>query len=231
VSIRATAAGPQAREVAVSVSDTGIGIAPEVLPHVFELFVQGARPSGVRAGLGLGLSIVQSLVELHSGRVESRSEGPGRGSEFVVHLPLHESTPSEAEAKHVEDGSTGREPSFRILVVDDNLDAAEMLVEWLQTLGHLVRLATDGPTALEVAREFGPDVALLDIGLPLMDGYEVGRRLRQGPGGAHVRLIALTGYGQESDYERSHRAGFAEHLVKPIDLDAVARSVARVRAA
>ncbi len=227
VSIRAARTGPGAREVAVSVRDTGIGIATDVLPHVFELFVQGTRPDGVRAGLGLGLAIVRSLVELHGGRVESRSDGPGRGSEFIVTLPLHEAT-LEVEGAAGENGVAPRGRSLRVLVVDDNLDAAETLAEWLQTIGHVSRVAGDGPTALEAANEFEPDVALLDIGLPVMNGYEVARRLRERPGGSRVQLIALTGYGQESDYDRSRQAGFSEHLVKPVDLDAIARSVARV---
>jgi PAS domain S-box-containing protein len=214
-----------ARTVRVSVSDTGIGISPEVLPHVFEVFVQGSRRDAVRAGLGLGLAIVRSLTEMHGGRVDVRSAGPGSGSEFIVELPLLEKTafrsirptPRELPATVVR--------PLRVLVVDDNLDAAEMLAEWLGTIGHGVRVAADGPTALEVAADFQPDVALLDIGLPVMDGYEVARRLRALPGCAQTRLIALTGYGQESDHDRSRRAGFEDHLVKPVDLDMIERAV------
>ena len=225
VEIRALGGDRGAREVAISVHDTGIGITADVLPHVFDLFVQGSRPDGVRAGLGLGLAIVRSLVELHGGRVESRSDGAGRGSEFIVHLPLHEADLGVESTHEGENGAGCREPGYRVLVVDDNLDAAETLVEWLRTLGHVARLAADGPTALEAVKDFDPDVALLDIGLPIMDGYEVGRRLRERPGGSHVKLVALTGYGQESDYDRSRRAGFAEHLVKPVDLDAITQAV------
>ncbi|MGH7269999.1 MAG: ATP-binding protein, partial [Polyangiaceae bacterium] len=153
--------------VRVSVSDTGTGISPELLPHVFDVFVQGARPDVVRGGLGLGLAIVRSLTELHGGRVEVRSNGPGTGSEFIVDLPLRETTyksvrPTPSERRAVSVSARPR----RVLVVDDNLDAAEMLAEWLSAMGHQVRVAADGPTALALAAELKPDVALLDIGLP-----------------------------------------------------------------
>ncbi len=214
-----------ARIVRVSVSDTGIGISPEVLPHVFEVFVQGSRRDAVRAGLGLGLAIVRSLTEMHGGRVAARSAGPGSGSEFVVELPLLEKTAFRSIRPTPRDIPAIVIRPLRVLVVDDNLDAAEMLAEWLGTIGHGVRVAADGPTALEVAADFQPDVALLDIGLPVMDGYEVARRLRTLPGCAQTRLIALTGYGQESDHDRSRRAGFEDHLVKPVDLDMIERAV------
>jgi PAS domain S-box-containing protein len=222
VCVRATRA---VKTVRVCVRDTGIGIAPEVLPHVFEVFVQGARRDAVRAGLGLGLAIVRSLTELHGGRVEAKSEGLNLGSEFVVHLPLFEMATREPARKTPRDHPSPVQRPFRVLVVDDNVDAAEMLAEWLGAVGHGVRVAGDGPTALELAAEFRPHVALLDIGLPVMDGYEVARRLRDLPGGANIRLIALTGYGQESDHERSRRAGFEGHMVKPVDLDAIANAV------
>ena len=209
----------------VSVRDTGMGIAPDVLPHVFEVFVQGSRRDAVRAGLGLGLAIVRSLTELHGGRVEARSAGLNQGSEFVVELPLLEAPPREAARPTPRDHPAPVGRPMRVLVVDDNLDAAEMLAEWLGAIGHGVRVAADGPTALEIAAEFKPDVALLDIGLPVMDGYEVARRLREQPGCAKIRLIALTGYGQESDHDRSRRAGFEDHLVKPVDLDAITHAV------
>ncbi len=211
--------------VRVSVRDTGIGIAPEVLPHVFEVFVQGARRDAVRAGLGLGLAIVRSLTELHGGRVEALSDGLNLGSEFVVQLPLFQTATRELTRPTPRDHPSPVTRPLRVLIVDDNLDAAEMLAEWLGAIGHAVRVAADGPTALELAAEFQPQVALLDIGLPVMDGYEVARRLRDLPGCATTRLIALTGYGQESDHDRSRRAGFEDHLVKPVDLDAITSAV------
>jgi PAS domain S-box-containing protein len=213
------------RTVRVSVRDTGMGIAPDVLPHVFEVFVQGSRRDAVRAGLGLGLAIVRSLTELHGGRVEARSAGLNQGSEFVVELPLLEGPPRETARPTPRDHPAPVKRPMRVLVVDDNLDAAEMLAEWLSAIGHSVRVAADGPTALEIAADFKPDVALLDIGLPVMDGYEVARRLRDLPGCGRTRLIALTGYGQESDHDRSRRAGFEDHLVKPVDLDAITHAV------
>jgi PAS domain S-box-containing protein len=222
VSVRATG---DRRVVRVSVRDTGMGIAPDVLPHVFEVFVQGSRRDAVRAGLGLGLAIVRSLTELHGGRVEARSSGLNQGSEFVVELPLLEGPTRETARPTPRDHPAPVSRPMRVLVVDDNIDAAEMLAEWLSAIGHSLRVAADGPTALEIAADFKPDVALLDIGLPVMDGYEVARRLRDQPGCAKTRLIALTGYGQESDHERSRRAGFEDHLVKPVDLDAITSAV------
>jgi signal transduction histidine kinase/CheY-like chemotaxis protein len=210
----------------IVVQDNGIGIAQELLPHVFETFVQGTRAETVRGGLGLGLAIVKSLAELHGGKVTARSPGPGRGSEFVVELPLLDS--GRIPDGHGEHGrqSPSATRSVRVLIVDDNVDAAEMLGEALVALGHEVTVATDGPSALDIATRTPPEVALLDIGLPVMDGYEVARRLRELPGCDRTRLIALTGYGQESDRERSRQAGFDEHLVKPVDLDEVTRAVA-----
>ncbi len=214
------------RVVRVSVHDTGIGIAPDVLPQVFEVFVQGARRDAVRAGLGLGLAIVRSLTELHGGRVEARSAGLNQGSEFVVELPLLESVTRDPARPTPRDHPSPVTRPLRVLIVDDNVDAAEMLAEWLGAIGHEVRVAADGPTALEIAGPFVPEVALLDIGLPVMDGYEVARRLRELGGCTTTRLIALTGYGQESDHDRSRRAGFEDHLVKPVDLDAITQAVA-----
>ena len=213
------------RTVRVSVRDTGMGIAPDVLPHVFEVFVQGSRRDAVRAGLGLGLAIVRSLTELHGGRVDAQSAGLNQGSEFVVELPLLETAARETARPTPRDHPSPVLRPLRVLIVDDNVDAAEMLAEWLVAVGHDAQVASDGPTALEIAAEFKPDVALLDIGLPVMDGYEVARRLRELPGASKTRLIALTGYGQESDHERSRRAGFEEHLVKPVDLDAITQAV------
>ena len=208
----------EAAAVVVRVQDTGIGIAAEMLPRVFDLFVQGGRaadhPPG---GLGLGLTLARRLAEMHGGRLEAFSEGRGRGSEFVLRLPvLLGDYPVKAAARP----ATVYEARRRILVVDDNADSAEALALALGATGHDVRLAADGSSALEGAAEFQPEVVLLDIGLPGMDGYEVARRLRA-DGGAQMVLVALTGYGQEEDRQRARDAGFDHHLVKPIPPDAL----------
>jgi CheY-like chemotaxis protein len=218
---------PDQGDIVVRVKDNGIGIAPDVLPRVFDLFVQGRQAiDRSQGGLGLGLAIVRNLVERHGGSVSAHSDGLGRGSEFVVRLP-------RAVVTAATDGSnrsTMRRPADRvgtarharrILVVDDNEDAAVMLAEALQAWGHATRVAHDGPTALRMAEAFNPDIAFLDIGLPVMDGYELAGRLRTLPGLAGIRLIAVTGYGQQSDREKSGAAGFSHHLVKPVDFAVV----------
>lgn len=217
-------AGEEEDETVLRVRDTGIGIAPDVLPHVFERFVQ-ARQAIDRAqgGLGLGLTIVQSLVERHGGTVTASSEGPDRGSEFVIRLPKW--TPRAGEHPLPPPAAPAAEPPAgvprRVLVVDDNEDGAEMLSAVLAVRGHDTRVAHDGPEALRIAGGFRPEVAFLDIGLPVMDGYELAARLRDLPELGGIRLIAVTGYGQESDRQRTRAAGFQHHLVKPVDLDAV----------
>jgi CheY-like chemotaxis protein len=209
--------------IVVRVSDTGMGIAPEMLPRIFEMFVQSKQSlDRMAGGLGLGLTIVRNIVELHGGSVAARSEGRGQGSEMEVRLPslpqqlLDLSTLAGEDPKA--DTSRSRAPGKRVLVVDDNSDAAQTLADILRELGHTTSVAHDGPTALAAAAEFKPHVALLDIGLPVMDGYELARRLREQPELGKTLLFAITGYGQESDRERSRAAGFREHLVKPIDL-------------
>jgi signal transduction histidine kinase/CheY-like chemotaxis protein len=209
-------------DVEIRVKDGGIGIAPDMLTRVFEPFIQQTQSlDRSRGGLGLGLAIVRSLVERHGGTVRAESDGPGRGSEFVVRLPAiaiaEEPAPlAETPFETAKVPETRRQ---RILVVDDNHDAAEMLKYALETLGFVVELAHDGPSALQKAETFHPNIALLDIGLPVMDGYELAVRLRaQRAGGNGLRLIALSGYGQERDRARSMGAGFDAHLVKPIDL-------------
>ena len=202
-------------EVVLFVRDTGVGIAPELLPRIFDLFTQADRTlDRSQGGLGIGLSLVQRLVELHGGTVEAHSVGLGQGSEFIVRLPAL-SLASESIAPI----ETAKQPAqtSRVLVVDDNMDAADMLVMMLQMSGHEVQAAYFGQTALEIAVEYQPDVVLLDIGLPDMDGYEVARHLRQQPQTKDVWLIAMTGYGQDSDRQRSQEAGFDHHLVKPVD--------------
>ena len=201
----------------ISVRDSGIGIPREMLATVFDLFTQ-VRGSIDRSqgGLGIGLALVKQLVVMHGGEVEARSEGPGHGSEFIVRLPLW--TDEHAAAASTVAVVTTQGTSRRVLVVDDNQDALEILADLLALLGHQVRTAADGPSAITAATEFLPDIVLCDIGLPLMDGYEVVADLRARPSFARTRFIALTGYGRDEDRQRSHAAGFHAHLVKPFDL-------------
>ena len=213
--------------VRLGVRDEGIGISPDMLHRIFEPFVQQPQTlDRSHGGLGLGLTIVRSLVQKHEGTVYVESDGLGRGSEFVVRLPAidargeHDDTIADAAAEALQDVDS----SLRVLVVDDNADAADMLKRALQTLGFVVAVALDGPSALERCTAFAPDIAVLDIGLPVMDGYELARRLRNVCPG--IRLIAVTGYGLESDRERSAGAGFDDHLVKPIDLALLAKALA-----
>jgi signal transduction histidine kinase/CheY-like chemotaxis protein len=205
-------------EVVVRVRDTGVGIAPEMLPRIFDLFMQEGRSADrSQGGLGVGLALVKSLVEMHGGGVQARSEGLGRGSEFVVRLPA----PAIAAAPEPKGGRKPTEvgwPRRRILVVDDNVDSTNALAKMLTRLySQEVRVAHDGPEALAAAGEFRPEIVLLDIGLPGMDGYEVARRLRSRPKAEGLLLVALTGWGQESDRDRAREAGFDRHLVKPVD--------------
>ena len=203
-------------EVVLAVKDGGVGLAPELLPHVFDMFTQERQAADrSRGGLGLGLTIVRNLVELHGGTVRAESEGLGKGSTFTVRLPLATDAPPAVE--HCPARAPAGRTSRRILVVDDNEDALELLAEVLRAAGHVIMTAKDGPTALEAMKTFHADVAILDIGLPVMDGYELASRLRVELGDALPRLIALTGYGQASDRARAKRAGFAEHLTKPVD--------------
>jgi signal transduction histidine kinase len=203
-------------EAVVEVRDDGNGISPELLPRIFDLFVQG-RQSMDRGegGLGIGLALVRSLTQLHGGRVSARSAGRGQGSTFTVRLPS-----AGVQARGPEPSPSPLRPAVsprRVLVVDDNEDALAMLTELLRSAGHQVCAASDGPSALELARRFRPEVAILDLGLPAMDGYELASRLRRQTGGDCPRLVALSGYGQESDRSRSTAAGFARHLVKPLE--------------
>jgi PAS domain S-box-containing protein len=201
----------------IRVRDTGVGIAPELLPYIFDLFVQGETSlDRTEGGLGIGLTLVRHLVEQHGGRIEARSAGRGCGSEFVVTWPAAPpALAATARAAAVESAEPGRR--LRILVVEDNLDAAESFVTLLQLQGHEIRAAQSGLTALEVASSFVADVAFIDLGLPGMDGYEVARRLRAIPGFQATVLVALTGYGQDEDKRRSLDAGFDHHLTKPVD--------------
>ena len=214
--------------VLVSIRDTGTGIPAAKLPHVFEMFSQAHRDSARgQAGLGIGLTMVRSLVELHGGSVEARSEGPGRGSEFIVRLPLAR----VAEAAPHQDDAGGEAPleGRRVLVVDDNGDAAESLALLLQSAGAEVHTANDGPAGLAAVRRFVPHVVLLDLGMPGMDGFEVARRLRAEPGLAGLVLVALTGWGQEEDRKRTRSSGFDHHLTKPVDVDRLMDILGKIR--
>jgi signal transduction histidine kinase len=219
-------ASREGEAVVIRVKDTGIGIPTELLNTIFEPFVQGPRASDrADGGLGLGLMLVRSLVQMHGGSVSAFSEGPGRGSELIVRLPaLVEVDEALAEPITTEIPIKFRQvAAHRVLVVDDNRDAAEILADVLRDAGHAVDVAHDGPSALERARGFQPDVAVLDIGLPVMDGYELAERLRID----HPRLwmVAVTGYGREHDRVRSKQSGFGLHLVKPVDLEAILAAV------
>jgi CheY-like chemotaxis protein/nitrogen-specific signal transduction histidine kinase len=201
----------------VSVRDNGKGISAEMLPRVFDLFTQAAPNRQYAHGsLGIGLTIVRSLVELHGGSVEARSDGLRRGSEFIVRLPLAGTARAAASAV-VEPAH--RDSRNRVLVVDDNRDAAESLGVLLALLGIETMTAHSGPVALEALDEFQPSVILLDLGMPGMDGYEVAQRVRQHPLGRRVTLVALTGWGLQVDKQKSQDVGFDHHLVKPVDLE------------
>jgi len=205
---------------AFKVRDNGIGIPAELLPRIFEPFTQEQQSvDREESGLGIGLAIVRNLVELHGGRVQAFSAGRGAGSEFVVYMPMF--TPKAAPAPTDAKNELSPSPACprRILVVDDNRDAARSLARLLSLYGHNVQTAHDGPTALESARTHIPEIILLDIGMPRMDGFEVARRLRQDLGLKEVLLVALTGYGQDRDRRRSEAAGFDVHLVKPIEFE------------
>jgi PAS domain S-box-containing protein len=219
-----------AGDVVIRVRDNGIGIAPTMLPRVFDLFAQADRDvDRAQGGLGIGLTVVRRLVELHGGRVEARSEGVGRGAEFGVRLPAAGADDDAAGVVAAGQGAPARAP-VRVLLVEDNADAADSLAMLLEILGHRVRVATDGAAALDVAETHRPDVMLVDIGLPGMDGYEVARRVRRDPRLAGVTLVALTGYARDEDRRRALDAGFDCHLVKPVDIDQLQSLVAGVAA-
>ncbi|MFO0929312.1 MAG: PAS domain S-box protein [Gemmataceae bacterium] len=204
-------------EVVVRVKDTGIGIAADHLPRVFTMFTQAdAALERAEGGLGIGLSLVKGLVEMHGGTVVAHSAGPGKGSEFIVRLPLAAVGSHPAESDKGESKTLPRLPRRRILVVDDNRDAADSLAVVMRLLGHEVHVAYEGAAALAAARRLHPDVVLLDIGLPRVNGYEVARQLREEPWGEHVALVAVTGWGQETDKQRAAEVGFDHHLTKPV---------------
>jgi len=222
----------QAREgnVELWIADNGIGISEEMLPHVFELFTQERQAiDRARGGLGLGLAIVKNLMTMHSGSVTASSKGRDAGSTFTIRLPT-----AMGDGAQPDDRSSASQLSvttasaLRVLIVDDNADAAEMLEKAMIELGCETRIGYDGASALRIVESFEPQLAILDIGLPLMDGYELAGRLRQRAGaGGKFRLVALTGYGQKGDIGRALQADFDEHLVKPIDLSKLGQLLAR----
>jgi CheY-like chemotaxis protein len=205
----------EAGDAVLSVEDTGVGISPGLLPFVFDLYVQADRTlDHAQGGLGIGLTLVRRLVELHGGTIVASSEGEGRGSRFVVRLPkIPPATPVVAASPPLERRAKPR----RILVIEDNADAREMLRMTLELAGHAVYDAPDGVRGLELLNVVRPDVAIIDIGLPRMDGYEVAKRIREQPQGRGLLLLALTGYGALEDARRSSEHGFDHHLVKPVD--------------
>ena len=216
-------------EVVVTVKDTGVGIPPDRLGGIFEMFMQVDRSSErSQSGLGIGLTLVKRLVEMHGGSVEARSEGSGKGSEFVMRLPLMVDNPKAHERPDL----TGKPQAagHRILVVDDNQDTAESLAMLLQITGNETYTAYDGEDAIIAVEKFKPDVVLLDLGLPKLNGYDACRRIRQQAWGKDVVLVALTGWGREEDHRRSKDAGFDDHMVKPVDLAAVTKLLASLPA-
>jgi len=219
------AAGREDRSATVSIRDSGLGIAPENISRVFEMFVQVTNPNSRGAGgLGIGLALVRALVEMHGGKVEAKSGGLGMGSEFIVTLPLTEApaiAPAETAAAARDETGSG----LRILVADDVADSLQSLSLALQILGHKVRAAADGVLATEAAMNFRPEVAILDIGMPGMTGYEVASRIRATDWGRHSLLIALTGWGQREDINRAHISGFDHHMTKPADFATLQRMI------
>jgi CheY-like chemotaxis protein len=203
--------------VHICVKDNGIGIPKEALPKIFEMFSQ-VDGASVRSegGLGIGLSLVKGLVELHGGTIEANSDGPGQGSEFTVRVPLAAADSAALTMAQI-DGPPPSAAGRRILVADDNKDAADSLAMLLEMAGHEVRVAHNGRAALALAQAFRPNTALLDIGMPDLTGYEVAKELRREPWGADIRLIALTGWGKDSDRQRARDAGFNHHVTKPVD--------------
>ena len=226
----ALSVGREEGQAVIRVRDTGVGMAPDLLTSAFDLFRQGSQGLDRRqGGLGVGLTLVQRLVTLHGGVVEARSEGPGQGSEFVVRLPMREEPAIVREASEPPRPQAGGGPALRILLVDDNCDAAQSLRLLLEADGHEVRVAADGASGLAAAQSYRPEVVLLDIGLPKMDGYEIARRIRGDPALDGTVLVAVTGYGQMHDRARASASGFHYHLVKPVEYSALQEVLRAVR--
>jgi signal transduction histidine kinase/GAF domain-containing protein len=219
----------EGEQIAVEVADDGAGIAPDLLERIFDPFTQGRQGlDRKQGGLGLGLAIARKLVVGHEGTIEARSEGPGRGTTMIVRLPRAHATSTEAATSRVVPGATPRHTARRVLIVDDNPDAAAILAVAIARAGYEVRTAGDGPNALQVIESFVPDVALLDIGLPVMDGYELAGLLRRIPSLAQTSLVALTGYAGDGDRQRSLASGFNEHFAKPVPLGRILECIARL---
>ena len=215
-------------DAVITVRDTGVGISRAMLPHVFEMFTQGEQAhSRTLGGLGIGLTLVKRVVEMHGGTVAADSAGQNMGSTFVIRLPTLVDSSQRPQSK-AEDPARMSPPSLRILVVDDNRDAADSLAMLLRTSGNDIRTAYDGAEAVQVANDFEPEVVLLDIGLPNMDGHEVAQRIRQEPWARRTCLIAVTGWSDEADRARSRAAGFDHHLVKPLDTSHLAQLLGSV---
>jgi two-component system CheB/CheR fusion protein len=217
----------------IEVSDDGMGIAPQMLPRIFELFMQAdgglARTEG---GLGVGLTLARRIVEMHGGTIEASSQGVGYGATFAVRLPALEPAPAEAQAGSAGNGTQPTAVQARtVLVVDDNQDAADSVATLIELRGHRVWVTYDGPSALAIAAERSPEVVLLDIGLPGMNGYEVATRLRDLAATRSSTIVALTGYGQEQDRRRSAQARFDAHLVKPVDAETLYELIETARPA
>jgi len=210
------------QDAVLEVSDTGVGISPDLLPHVFDVFVQGESSlDRAQGGMGIGLALVHQLVSLHEGSIAAYSEGAGRGSRFVLRLP-------RVEAPGMQAGGSGRKPaqaSCSALIVEDNADGREMMAMLLDSFGARVLQAADGTEGVRAAQKEQPDIALIDIGLPGIDGYEVARRLRADPATSGIRLVALTGYGLYEDQQRALEAGFDMHLVKPVPPDRLMEAI------
>lgn len=214
---------PERAEAVIHVKDQGIGIAPEMVPRIFEMFMQApAQHEGRQEGLGIGLTLAKRLVELHGGSVSASSEGPGKGSEFCVRLPIREESLATG-ASQSDQTASAPDPRRRVLIADDNIDAVESLRILLELDGHEIRTAHDGVQAMEAAEAFTPDIALVDLGMPRMNGYEVARRMSASPRLRNVTLVALTGWGQPEDRMQTARAGFKHHLTKPVDMGLLQR--------
>jgi two-component system CheB/CheR fusion protein len=202
-------------DIVIGVRDTGIGIAPDMITRIFDLFVQADRRlNRSQGGIGIGLTLTRKLVELHGGTVTASSAGPGRGSEFVVRLPACQDARSAVKTDMFHEAVAA--PRRRVLIVDDNVDSALSLGMLLKLQGHQIQTANDGATALRIVAQFDPQIMFLDLGMPVIDGYEIARRLRERPESKKLFLVALTGWGQDDDRRRTREAGFNAHVVKPI---------------
>jgi PAS domain S-box-containing protein len=215
----------EGNEIVVRVQDNGIGIAPAMLPRIFDMFVQADRSlERTQSGLGIGLTLVKRVAEMHGGSVEARSEGTGKGSEFLVRIPIDMAMPVQGEAPPSDGDAVASHTSIRVLVADDNEDAVRSLAMMLRAMGHEVHTAQDGAEVLEAAAEIMPTLILMDIGMPRMNGYDAARRIREQPWGRNITLVALTGWGLEEDKRLAAEAGFDRHVVKPVE-SSVLRSI------